>query len=109
MDSNARTISFTLDGSAVDALPGETILQAAKREVLEETGIALFTRVDRPIDDVVHLTASADWHALPRHARIGNLRVLARRWARLRGGARPTWVEVLDRQGDVVLSVRRGR
>ena len=31
MNTDLQTISFTLDDSTVEALPGETILQAAKR------------------------------------------------------------------------------
>jgi formate dehydrogenase major subunit len=31
MDSNRKTTTFTLDGNAIEALPGETILQAASR------------------------------------------------------------------------------
>jgi hypothetical protein len=84
-------------------------MESFNQGVQQRAGILLFSRIDLPMHDMVHLSATPGWRALPTDARARSLARLSRRWADLRGHDRPTWVEVVDDRGRIMMSARYGR
>lgn len=78
------------------------------REIANETGRRLYRRIQAITDDVISLTAGELWFTLPRRAMRKNLRLMADRWAALNGTGNPTWIQVVDRTGAVMMRERRG-
>ena len=78
-------------------------LQRFNQGVAKQTGQGLFSRIEPITNEIIQLTATPTWLALPRQAMQQNLRVLTERWAAVNGSGFPVWIQVVDAQGNVVL------
>ena len=83
-------------------------VERLNRDVSAQIGEGLYSRIDAVTDDVINLTATEVWLSMPRRAMRKNLRLMANRWASLNGTGNPTWIQIVDRAGEVLMRERRG-